>query len=359
MKKYFSLLLLFTIYYSLFTAFTGCASTKHKIKATSPNTEVVEAEGMAPIVNNDINGAKKTSLHEAMKNALGLVIGVYVSQEALVSKAILIEDNITSQTEGYIEKYDVLKEWREGDFYKTKIKALVRKEDLSAKLKALELEPKKLGNPVVALRIDEFIDGQPSLTKYAESELKNKFIEAGFNVSDSAISDIIVDGKADSNFNTDAGLGGMISYRATVTVAVSKTGSSDVIATDEKTFGGVDVTKSAAAKSSIINGTKKIGENMPQTVLKFLRERSVVRLTVSNVPNINKLNDFTKSVRALTEVRDCFVRNYSNSVALLDLDLKKGTATDIAKRLEQNTNFNIKITKTGAYDIEAELRIKN
>src|SRR3989339_679982 len=252
-NKSFSLLL--AVYCCLLTyVLIGCASTaSHKIKATAPNTEVVEAEGMAPITNNDINGAKKTSLHEAMKNALGLVIGVYVSQEALVSKAILIEDNITSQTEGYIEKYDVIKEWRDGEFYKTKIKALVRKEDLSAKLKALELEPKKLGNPVVALKIDEFIDGQASLTKYAESELKNKFIEAGFTVSDSAISDIIVDGKAYSNFNTDAGLGGMISYRATVSVKVMKTGSSDVIATDEKTFGGVDVTKSAAAKSSIVN----------------------------------------------------------------------------------------------------------
>ncbi|HAX61248.1 MAG TPA: hypothetical protein DCX95_01630 [Elusimicrobia bacterium] len=356
MKKYVSLLLPFAICYLLFAAFSGCASTKHKIKATSPNTEVVEAEGMSPIINNDITGAKKTSLHEAMKNALGLVIGVYVSQEALVSKAILIEDNITSQTEGYIEKYDVLKEWRDGEFYKTKIKALVRKEDLSAKLKALELEPKKLGNPVVALKIDEFIDGQLSETKYADSELKNKFIEAGFTVSDSAISDIIVEGIADSNFNTDAGLGGMISYRATVSVKVMKTGSSDVIVTDEKTFGGVDVTKSAAAKSSIINCAKKIGEDMPQTVLKFLRERSVVRLTVSNIPNMNKLNDFTKSVRALVEVRDCRVRNFSDGVASLDLDLKKGTATDIAKRLEQNTNFNIKITKTGVYDISAELK---
>lgn len=355
MKKIF-LFFLLSNFYLLLTVFSGCASTKPKIKATSPNTEVVEAEGMAPIIINDINGAKKTSLHEAMKNALGLVIGVYVSQEALVSKAILIEDNITSQTEGYIEKYDVLKEWREGDFYKTRIKALVRKEDLSAKLKALELEPKKLGNPVVALKIDEFIDGKTSDTKYAESELKNKFIEAGFTVADSVASDIIVDGKADSNFNTDAGLGGMISYRATVTVAVKKTGSSDVITTDEKTFGGVDVTKSAAAKASIMNCAKKIGENMPQTVLKFLKERSVVRLTVSNVVNINKLNDFTKSVRALTEVRDCFVRNYSNNIALLDLDLKNGTATDIAKRLEQNTNFDIKIIKTGAYDISSELK---
>lgn len=347
---------LLAVYFMVITVFTGCASTKSKIKATAPNTEVVEAEGMAPIINNDVTGAKKTSLHEAMKNALGLVIGVYVSQEALVSKAILIEDNITSQTEGYIEKYDVLKEWREGEFYKTRIRALVRKDDLSAKLKALELEPKKLGNPAVAFSVKEFIDGQPSDAKYAESELKNRFIGSGFTVSDSVVSDITVDGKADSNFNTDQGLGGMISYRATVSVKVMKTGSGDVIATDEKTLGGVDVTKPAAAKSSIMNCAKKIGEQLPQTVLKFLRERSIVRLTVSNVENMNKLNDFTKSVRALIEVRDCFVRNYSNGTAMLDLDLKKGTAADIAKRLEQNTNFSIKISKTGAYDIEAELK---
>jgi len=166
-----------------------------------------------------------------------------------------------------------------------------------------------------------------------------------------------VNGKADSNFNTDRDLGGLISYRATVSVKVMKTGSSDVIATDEKTFGGVDVTKSAAAKSSIMNGVKKIGENMPQTVLKFLRELSVVRLTVSNVPNMNKLNDFTKSVRSLIEVRDCFVRDFSNGIASLDLDLRRGTASDVAKRLEQNQNFSIKITNLGAYNIEAELQV--
>ena len=89
--------------------FAACSSAKYQIKATAPDTEVVEAEGSAPVINGDLAGSKKTSLHEAMKSALGLVIGVYVSQESLVSKAILIEDNITSQTEGYIEKYDVLK----------------------------------------------------------------------------------------------------------------------------------------------------------------------------------------------------------------------------------------------------------
>jgi len=81
----------------------GTAGAGAKIKATTPNTELVEAEGMGPIINGDIASAKQTSLSDALKNSLGLVIGVYVSQEALTSKAALIEDNITSQSEGYIE----------------------------------------------------------------------------------------------------------------------------------------------------------------------------------------------------------------------------------------------------------------
>ncbi|MCX5781862.1 MAG: hypothetical protein NT145_04055 [Elusimicrobia bacterium] len=336
--------------------YVGCASTKPQIKATSANQEVVIAEGMAPIVNGDLNGAKKTSLHEAMKNALGLVIGVYVSQEALVSKAVLIEDNITSQTEGYIEKYDVLNESRDESFYKTKIKALVRKEDLSAKLKSLELEPKKLGNPVVVISVDESIDGAPSNSKLAENELKNSFTEKGFVVSDSTKSaDILVVGKADSNFNTDQGLGGMISYRANSSIKTYKTGSSDVISANSETSGGIDVSKDAAAKASLVNSAKKIGADLPGAVLKYLKERSTINLTVSNIENINMLNDLTRAVRALIEVRDCFVRNYSDGIAVMDLDMKKGTASDVAKRLEQMSSFKIKVKSAGAFNVEAEL----
>ncbi|MBN1384449.1 MAG: hypothetical protein JW983_06200 [Elusimicrobia bacterium] len=353
MRKY-TFLLFYILNFTFYIAFTGCASTQKK--AGKSNTEIVEAEGVAPIINNDITGAKKTSLSEAMKNALGLVIGVYVSQEALVSKAMLIEDNITSQTEGYIEKYEILKEWREGEFYKTRIRACVRKEDLSEKLKALELEPKKLGNPIVAFSIKEFIDGNPADTNYAASELKKKFVEAGFVVAETEKSDIRIEGKSDASFNTDQGLGGMISYRATVSVKAIKPGSNDVITTADQTTGGVDVTKPAAAKTAIMNSAQRISEDLPSTVLKFLKERSVVRLSVSNIENMNKLNEFTRSVRALIEVRDCWVRNYSDNVASLDLDLKRGTASDIAKRLEQNKNFNIEIKNLGAYDIEAELK---
>ena len=334
----------------------GCASTGHQIKATLPSQEVVEADGVAPIVKGDLNGAKNASLHDAEKNALGLVIGVYVSQDALVSKALLIEDNITSQTEGYIEKYDVLNESHDDNFYKTKIRALVRKEDLSAKLKALELEPKKLGNPVVVIAIDEFIDGEASNTNSAETELKGDFTALGFVVSDSPKNaDIVVSGRAESSFNTDQGLGGMVSYRATLTVKTTKAGSKDVISANNETVGGIDASKDAAARAAITNSAQKVGAYLPTEVMKYLKEKSTVNLTVSNVENINKLNDFIRSVRAIIEVRDCFVRNYSDGTAVVDLDIKKGTASDIAKRLEQLTSFTVKIKSTSAFSVDAEL----
>jgi len=339
---------------ALALAMAGCASNKTVIKAASPNSEVVVADGMAPIINNDITGARKTSLHEAMKSALGLVVGVYVSQEALVSKAMLIEDNITSQTEGYIEKYDVLKEWRDGDFYKTQIKALVRKEDLSAKLKTLDLEPKNLGNPIVGFQIEEYVDGELSKTTFAADELKNRFVEKGFVVAESGAPDIMVTGRADASFNTDQGLGGMISYRATVAAKAVKSGSEDVIGASRETLGGVDVAKAAAAAAAISRAAGKVGAELPQTVLTFLKNRSTLQLILSNVESINQLNDTVKSVRALLEVRDCRVRDYSGTVAKVDIDLKKGTASDVARRFE-TLNKPLKVTKQSAYSIEAEM----
>ena len=345
---------------SLFIAaslFIGCAENKYQIKSTSANTEVVTAEGTAPIINGDITGAKKDSLHEALKNALGLVIGVYVSQESLVSKSMLIEDNITSKTEGYVEKYTITKEKKDGDFYKVTIKALVRKEDLAAKLKTLDLEPKKLGNPVVKFNITETIDGKSSDTQYAANELKQSFVDKNFTVSDSDNCDILVTGNADTNFNTDQGLGGLISYRSTISLKVLKFNSQDIITTTENTLGGIDVTKAAAAKTSILKNVQTIATRLPDTVLKYLKDHSIIQLDISGIDNINVLNNVITSIRSLPEVRDSKVRNFSDNKAVIEINVKTGTTANIAKRLEQLIEVKIKVNKVSVYGIEAE-RIK-
>ncbi|MBI4777893.1 hypothetical protein HY792_03100, partial [Candidatus Desantisbacteria bacterium] len=122
--------------------FCGCAATREAIVKPTVATEIVEAEGQSPIIKDDITSAKNAALADAQRAALGLVVGVYVTGETLVSKAVLLEENILGQTQGYIERYAIIKEYREEGFYKVRIKATVRKEDLAKKLNEMQLETK-------------------------------------------------------------------------------------------------------------------------------------------------------------------------------------------------------------------------
>ena len=340
---------------ALFTA-AGCGGTRKSALNPAYETEVVEAEGMAPIVGGDVEGARKTSQGEAMKNALGLVVGVYVSQDALVSKSILIDESITSQSEGYIEKYETLKEWRDGEFFKTRIRAHVRKEDLAAKLRNLETEPQKLGNPVIGFDIKEAADSKPQPTNYAELELKNRFSEAGFITGEKDKADILIKGEAQTSFNTREGLGGFVSYRAGISVSAVKQGSLETLASAQESAGGIDLNDAAAARASIINAAKKAAGPFKENILKALREKSIVRLNLSNVATMNDLSDFTKLLRNIPAVRASWVRGYSGGTAVIDVGMHKGGAADLSQLLMKNSKRPVKINRTSSYDLDAELQ---
>ncbi|MDP2865616.1 MAG: hypothetical protein Q8O90_05175 [Elusimicrobiota bacterium] len=340
---------------ALFTA-AGCGGTRKSALNPAYETEIVEAEGLAPIVGGDVEGARKTSQGEAMKNALGLVVGIYVSQEALVSKSVLIDETITSQSEGYIEKYETLKEWRDGEFYKTRIRAHVRKEDLAAKLRTLETEPQKLGNPVIGFDIKESADSKPQQTNYAELELKNRFSEAGFITGEKDKADIVIKGEAQTTFNTREGLGGFVSYRAGISVSAVKQGSLETLASAQESAGGIDLNDTAAARASIINAAKKAAGPFKENILKALREKSIVRLNLANVATMNDLSDFTKLLRNIPAVRASWVRGYSGGVAVIDVGMHKGGAADLSQLLLKNSKRPVKINRTSSYDLDAELQ---
>jgi hypothetical protein len=146
-----------------------------------------------------------------------------------------------------------------------------------------------------------------------------------------------------------------VSYRATVTLKAFKRKTGDVIETRSAMIGGVDANKTNAARTALINSAKKAGDALPQAVLKYLKERSVLQLAVVNVSSINVLNDLIRSIRALPEIRDAKVRSYDSGNAVLDMDVKRGTAQDVAKRLEQLASFGVGVKSVSTYRIDAEL----
>jgi len=359
---------LFTCFTALLLLLLGCATGRIGIRPT-PGAEVVETEGQAPIIKDDLIGAKNTALSEAQRAALGLVVGVYVSGETLVSKATLLEENILGQTEGYIEKYTIAKEWREGNFYKIKIKAAVRKEDLAKKINEMQLEEKPA--PFVAFWIDESIEDKTVESSVVESQLMQDFLSAGFRISDEKPrkiftdqqeaekttekinTDILILGNAVSRFVTDKDLAGLISYRATVLVKAIRPTSREVFATVDDVSGGVDITNEAAAKASLKRVAEKFGKDFAKKLYEILQKQAMITLRISGINDLNELNLVNRLIRSFIEVKDSRVRSYSDSSAIIEIMLRKGSAPDIARRLEQLKEQKITITSATQYEIEA------
>lgn len=338
-----------------FLAAAGCGGARRSSLNPAFETEVVEAEGTAPLAG-DADAARKAALGDAMRNALALVVGVYVSQDALVSKSVLIDESITSRSEGYIEKYETLKEWRDSDFQKVRIRAHVRKEDLSAKLRGLENEPQRLGNPVIGFDIREASDGKQQQTDYSALELRGRFGEAGFLTGEKDKADIVIRGEAQTSFNTREGLGGFVSYRAGISVSAVKAGSQETLASVQESAGGIDLNETAAARASLINAAKKAADQLKDKVLKSLRERSVVRLNLANVKSMNDLSDFTKLLRNIPAVRASWVRSFSGGTAVLDVAMHRGGASDLSQLLMKSKARAVKVNRTSSYDLDAELQ---
>ena len=324
----------------------GCATTK-KLKA-GKDSELVIAEGMAPIVNNNLQGAKKVSLDDALKNALGLVVGIYISQESLVSKSVLIEDNIVSQTEGLIDGYQVLKESYDDKFYKSKVKAVVKKGDLLAKMKELEINKDDI-KPIISVSISETIDNRTGSTNYAETELKKFFTDKGYKVHLKEYADVIITGTVNANYDKD--FGGFKSYQTDMTLTASNVYGQE-ISNEQTTVGGAGITKQAASKAGCQNAVTKVSEKMLKDIEKYTKEKAVAYLYVTNVPTVNDMNGLVNTLRTMIEIKDCLVRKYDKDGSLIELYLKYPNFEELVTRLKNAGK--IKITQFDSKNISAD-----
>ncbi|MBN1621199.1 MAG: hypothetical protein JW871_01245 [Endomicrobiales bacterium] len=366
----------FSLIISLFLVY-GCASSgPKKSKSGNYKVEIVESEGVAPLTSN-VGQDRKNAINDAQKRAVESVMGVYVSAESLVSKAKLVEDNITSQTEGFIEDYKIIKEGKDDNFYRITIKAWVRSEDLSKKISQMDLSPDKYGNPLISFWIDEKVDDKSKNTNIAELALMKAFVDAGFVVSDhkpeeyyksrSTLmndslenlerlkTDIVVLGDAAATFNTDQGLGGLVSYRANLSFKILMTASREIITTKNEVASGVDINKSASSKKALENVAMKASKYLPVEVQEYLKERAFPTLVFHNIKDISQLKRLIRSIKVFPTVQDAWVKNYSGNMAVIAANLKRGTLEEVAKMLEINDNFEVKTLSAGKYNVEVEL----
>ena len=327
--------------------FISCMSTVKNIDKDY-KVEIVEAEGMAPIVDENILNAKSSSLADALKNALSMVVGVYVSGDLLVSKSVLISEEITSKTEGYIEKYEILDEKVESNFYKTKIKAYVKKEDLTQKLRSIENEVEKIGSPKLYITVESNQNDDSS--KFVLDFLVSEFKKDSFRVvSKESEADFIIAAKISSKFNTSEGLGGFVSYSSFITGDI-KTQDNEIAGAYNASASGIGINDFDAKNNSLLNSSRKVYPDIKQAIINFYYQKKTIRFEIENVSSINEMFEILKRIRNIPLVKNAVLKNFDSKVAVFEIILHKGKASDIISELYKNEkifiisfkDFNIK-----------------
>ena len=321
---------------------TACASSKGRLtKGKTLEGEVVEAEGLAPYKADDLPGTKAASLAAAEKAAIELVVGVYVNAKTRVDKAVAIEQSILTHSNGYIKRYEILSEGKSGEWYKTRIRALVSTKELRDDLEAAGLlRQPAVGYPRVAVLLKEYVNENESTEGAAARALTQALLDQGFKVVDlpqsisrdqdpleiakdlnHRVADLLVTGFARAqNLGEDHRLGGMKSYRATVNFRVIEIGSAEVVQTVSEVASGLEGTQEIASQKALEAAAQMTVKDLA-TLPQELAKRAHVDMTITGLTSFETLSKLQKSLSGVAGVKDLYLRSYdqTSGVAVLDI----------------------------------------
>ena len=139
-------------------------SAQEKPGAAAAATTVVAATGVGV----DADGA----LRNAFKNAVEQAVGLIVNAETIVNNEAIMKEQILTYSDGFVEKFDRLKEVKRDDgLYEIKIKAVVKRRQLIMKLKEANISVSKIeGESLFAEAVTQ-MDAEQNAAKLLEKAL--------------------------------------------------------------------------------------------------------------------------------------------------------------------------------------------
>jgi len=331
--------------------FAACAGSRSQLKVgKSVEGEVVEADGIAPYDSSDQIKSKRGSLVDAQRNAVEQAVGVFVSGRTLVDKAVAIQNSILAKTDGYIKKYDILKEGRDGEFYKTRIRALVAIKELQEDLSQMSLlNTPELKRPRVSVALIEVIDKADTTQGAAQSALQKVLGDQGFVVvsADSAQPpDLALKGKAEAFPFQSEGLGGFVSYRARLSVQALKPGTKNVVLSLTKEASGLGGNPELAGLKALESVGTLAGNEMATQLVDTFQKNTNVMVFVENAKTFSDVEKVRKHLAAQPGVSDLMLRVYDNQMAQFEVQLGSIQPAELASQLEGGADVGLKVMES-------------
>lgn len=338
-------------------------------------SQTVTAEGIAGL-QGDQGIARDNALRDAQRKAVEQAVGMMVASETLVENFQVLKDSIYSKSQGYIQRYDIVKEGAQKDLYSVTISATVATGNLKNDLSALGLLIARVGKPRTLFMIAEqnigqemyffwwswfgrggqSFSGQTVDMAVSETVLKEEFLNKGFNVVDiSAVTgkfeisnayrvadltdtgareigkkmgaEVIIKGKALAKPGPKSPGSDVGSYLADITVSAVRVDNGQVLASARDSAPARHVSQNVGGNQAIENAARKVADRLiEQITAKWTGEMSggqLVQITIrglSGMKDLVKVKDFLQS--QVRGVQTVIQRGFEGGVAVLEVDAK-------------------------------------
>ena len=367
------------------------------------STQVVTSTGVASIFGNDIGLARDQAIDDALRKAVEQTLGTFIQSSTLVENHMVVEDNILSWSNGYVRRYNVLREGKvDASTFEVTIEAEVELANLKNDWESIQTLLSKMGNPRVMFMIDEQNIGD-SKNRYhylsvdinvTENSLLNKFIEKGFECVDPATvrqnlqqdqaiavlqgntqmaaaiakklgAEVVITGKAIAKVASGFNLGGMKSCQANITARVIKADVATIIATSSAHAAYPHIDEVTGGTEAIKKASNKLADDLINKITKKWKDEfyraTTVKVVVHGIKSFSQVNDFKNTLKYLIRgVKDIYSRNITGSIAELDVKIT-GNANQLARELERKDldKFDVKILNMTMNKITLQITEKN
>jgi len=368
--------------------------------AAAQETRTVTAEGVAVIQQNAVDIARDAAIEDAQKRAVEQAIGIMISSQTQVENYQLISDKILSQTKGYITRYNVVSDKREGTLQRITLTAEVSLGKLSDDLSAIGILMSQMHKPRTMIMVSEqnigsevnawWVGGETDVS-VVENSFMDKFTEKGFTFIDretaareikvtaayrvrdlttgqaktlaqQADAEVVIIGKAVAKLYGEVG-GGMKSAQADLSARAVRTDTGQVIATSTQHAAAVHISDISAGTEALRKVANLAADDMITKILAMYSKESggtrsvVITITGLTKPQFVKFKDvLMNQVRGIKEVHE---RSFVNTTAKIEVDSKiSAQALSDILVLKDFGTFSVDVVKSSANTLDLQVAPK-
>jgi len=362
-------------------------------------TQVMKAEGVAAIVNNDKAIARDSAIEDALRKAVEQAVGTLVSSETMVENYQLLSDSIYTKTKGYVQNYRITSEVPIETLYKVTVEATVALGNLKDDMFAIGLLLARKHKPRVMFLIAEQNIGQEHYKYWwghyasetdlsvSETVLVEKFREKGFNVVDYATkaeniriskeyrmvnlnddavmslgnqydAEVVIVGKALAKYVGNVMNTSMKSCQANMTARAIRSDNGAFVASTSSYGAAVHIDEITAGTEALKKSASDLASKLIDQILNTHRDEiggtTLVQMTVNGVRSYQDFLSLKNVLKGeVRGVKGVHQRSISAGVAKIDIDIR-GDAQSLADELAAKNfqNFSINITSMTQNTVE-------